>query len=123
MRKAIILLLAAAIPALMAEELPSHSLLEKHPAFNPDIKPESLETHAVFKKESKTEHPVYRGEPLPQGRAHIEPVRPTGPVIKNDPMLADQPNESPEVSRVVSLLTSNFKRNNFDQTICCPLNI
>lgn len=104
MQKALILLLAA-IPALTAEVSPSYSLLEKHPAFNPDLKSESMSSkiHAVSKKEPKDEHPVYRGDNLPQGRAHIEPVRPKGPVIKNDPMLADQPNGSSEVNRVVSI--------------------
>lgn len=94
-----LLLLAAVIPALKAETLSAFTLLENH-AELPDLKTEPIGTHAIFKKESKPEaHPVYRGAEQHQGRANIEPVRPRGPVIKYDPMLADQPSISTEANR------------------------
>lgn len=99
-----LLLLVAAIPALLAESQSAFSLLEKH-AEIPDVQTEPVETHAVFKKESQQEvNPVYRGEEQHQGRANIEPVRPRGPVIKYDHMLADQPakQEGTRDNRVVS---------------------
>lgn len=98
-----LLLLAAAIPALIAETPTAFTLLEKHEQI-PKLT-ETVATHAVFKKETKPEpRPVYKGEDQHQGRANIEPVRPKGPVIKYDPMLADEPtaNEGNRDNRVVS---------------------
>lgn len=99
-----LLFFAAAIPALLAETPSAFSLLEKN-AELADLKIEPVKTHSVFKKQSKSEpHPVYRGEEQHQGRANIEPVRPKGPVIKYDPMLADEPtsNQGNRDNRVVS---------------------
>ncbi|KOB77415.1 Uncharacterized protein OBRU01_04187 [Operophtera brumata] len=95
----LLVLFAAVIPPLIAETTSAFTLLEKH-AELPDLKTEPVRTHAIFKKESKPEaHPVYRGEDQHQGRANIEPVRPRGPVIKYDPMLADQTSISTEGNR------------------------
>ncbi|XP_037296830.1 uncharacterized protein LOC115444085 [Manduca sexta] len=98
----IVVFLALAISALGAELPPSYSLVEKQP-FKPELNMESLETHAVYKKEPKsdTEHPVYKPEEHKnQGRARIEPVRPSGSMGKYDRMLADQPTGSTEINRI-----------------------
>lgn len=101
-----LLLLAAVIPALLAETPSAFGLLANH-ADLPDFKTEPVEKQPVVKKEAKPDpHPVYRGEEQHQGRANIEPVRPKGPVIKYDPMLADQPiaNGGNGDNRVVSII-------------------
>ncbi|XP_037975518.2 uncharacterized protein LOC105396319 isoform X1 [Plutella xylostella] len=87
------LLLLTLTSALAAEISNSYSLLEKHASFNPDLKTEPVETHAVSKKESRPDepHPVFRGE----GRARIEMVKPEGPVVKHE-MLGDQPEQKQE---------------------------
>ncbi|CAH2085417.1 unnamed protein product [Euphydryas editha] len=79
--------------SVLSAELPSHVTLDKVAQFKPEVE-EAIETHSIYKKQSNSElkhHPVYRAEEhMNEGRARIEPVRPTGPVINHD-MLADQP--------------------------------
>lgn len=95
---AFILVLTAT--AFAAEITSSYALLDKNAAFQPDLKTEPIESHTVFKKDSKDERrPVYRAE----SRVHIEPVKPLSPIVKHD-MLADQPAAAgtTEINRVVS---------------------
>lgn len=104
--KAVVIFLTLTVMAYSAEISSSYALLEKSASFKPDINTETVETHAVFKKDSKSEavkHPIYRAEEHKnEGRARIEPVRPTGPIVKHE-MLADQP-VSTEVNRIVSIV-------------------
>ncbi|XP_052750091.1 uncharacterized protein LOC128200508 [Galleria mellonella] len=96
------------IKVSMAEMSSSYAMLEKHSNFKPDLK-----TEPVFKKEARAEpekHPVYKGDEYRnEGRARIEPVKATGPVIKHEKMLADQPIEvSTEVNRIDNLAIPGY---------------
>ncbi|XP_063544339.1 uncharacterized protein LOC134752597 [Cydia strobilella] len=90
------------VSAVLSAELPRHNLQET--AFNPDPNAEPVSTHPVSKKASEPEldpRPIYRAEDKETGRARVQPVKPTGPVVKYDQMLADQPNgAASEVNRV-----------------------
>ncbi|KAJ0177863.1 hypothetical protein K1T71_006736 [Dendrolimus kikuchii] len=95
----VVTVLALAIPALTAELPPSYTSPEQH-NFKVDGKPESIATHSVSKDTSNQEHPIFKPDLLKnQGRARIEPVKPTGPIINYDRMLSDQP-ASTEVNRI-----------------------
>lgn len=96
----VVTVLALAMPVLTAQ-LPSYTSPESH-NLKADKKPESIETHNVAKEINDQEHPIFKPDPLKnQGRARIEPVKPTGPIINYDRMLSDQP-LSTEVNRIVS---------------------
>lgn len=106
MLKSAAIFIALAVSVLSAEISSSYAMLEKIGPL-PDTKPQS-----AIKREIKPEleHPVYKPEEHKnEGRAKIEPVRPNGPVIKHDRMLADQPPEATtEVNRIVSLWIFQF---------------
>ncbi|KAM3966952.1 uncharacterized protein ACR2FA_011833 [Aphomia sociella] len=109
-KSAILLLAVSAFVAEVstAEISSSYAMLDKQSNFNPDIK-----TEPVFGKELKSEpdtHPVYRGEQYKnEGRARIEPVRPIGPIVKHEKMLADQPVEATtEINRIDNLAIPGY---------------
>ncbi|XP_059058614.1 uncharacterized protein LOC131852048 [Achroia grisella] len=91
-----------------AEVSSSYAMLEKHTSFKPDLK-----TEPIIKREIESEsvkHPVYNGDEYKNGgRANIEPVKPIGPVIKHEKMLADQPVDgSTELSRIDNLAIPGY---------------
>lgn len=105
-----IIILSALIVFAIAAELPiSHRSSEKQVFKTDQRSNEGFESQAVFKDELKDiSHPVYKADERiekNEGRVRIEPVRPTGPVIQQDRMLADEPMPSTDINRNVSTTT------------------
>lgn len=105
MLKTTAIILGIALTAFSAEISSSYALLEKQSHFQPDLKTVAV-GKTTFKRDAlePESHPVYKPEDHKnERRAKIEPVKPTGPVVKHDRMLADQPAEaSTEVHKIVS---------------------
>lgn len=95
-------LIAAAVPA----EIKGYPNVEKTAAFQPNLKTQPIDNHAMVKKEAILDtdmHPVYKNE----ARARIELVKSQKPVVKSSDMLNDQPapeTASTDVNRVVSII-------------------
>lgn len=105
MLKTVTFILGVALTAYCAEISSSYALLEKHGQFQPDMKTEQVDKTNIKRDALEPErHPVFNPEEYKKERQpKIEPVKPTGPVVKHDRMLADQPVEvSTEVNRFVS---------------------
>ncbi|KAL4707312.1 hypothetical protein ACJJTC_019850 [Scirpophaga incertulas] len=99
MLKIIFILSAVSVSALSAEMSASYALLEKHTAFNPDLKTKSVNTlNKTTDSLDPKEHPVYSPhDSLPK----IKPIKATEPIVKYERMLSDQSIETKtEVNRI-----------------------
>lgn len=108
-----IIILSALIVFAIAAELPiSHRSSEKQVFKTDQRSNEGFESQAVFKDELKDiSHPVYKADERiekNEGRVRIEPVRPTGPVIQQDRMLADEPMPSTDINRNDNIGMPNY---------------
>ncbi|CAG9787171.1 unnamed protein product [Diatraea saccharalis] len=104
-----LILLTVVIIANSAEMSSSYAMLEKQANFKPDLKTEPVAKSTRDEVLEPVRHPIFRAEEHNNRRAKIEPVRPTGPVIKHDRMLSDQPSDvSTEVNRIDNLAIPGY---------------